>query len=80
MNTFWSGLKKGFTAYSHAISDIINAILLSIVYLVGVGLTSLFAKLIGKHFLDLKVEKKAKTYWEDLRLGKKPLDEYYRQF
>jgi len=60
------------------VSVIVNSLLLSIVYVAGVGFTSLFAKLVGKRFLETK--KKKDTYWSDLDLKKKPLEEYYRQF
>jgi hypothetical protein len=77
---FFKGFKKGMKQFSDNISLIINSILLSIVYLLGVGITSIFAKLSGKHFLDLKLSKKKKSYWSSLNLKKKPIENYYRQF
>lgn len=79
MNEFFKGLKEGFKEFSSNISIIINTILLSIVYLIGVGITSIFAKLIGKHFLDIK-HKNVDSYWSDLNLSKEPIENYYRQF
>lgn len=35
---------------------VVSSILLSVVYLIGFGLTSIIAKLIGKHFLPLGKE------------------------
>jgi DNA polymerase II large subunit len=49
------------------------------VYIVGVGLTSLTARIFKKHFLDIKM-KNVKSYWIDLNLKKKKIEEYYRQF
>lgn len=77
---FFKGFKKGFSAFGHNISIIINSILLLIVYLIGVGMTSIFAKVFNKHFLQKKIIAKKTTYWSDLNLKKKPIDEYYRQF
>jgi len=76
---FFSGFKKGMNDFGTNISTIINSVLLSLVYISGAGFTSLIAKLFGKHFLDMKASKR-KTYWSDLNLKKKPIEEYYRQF
>ena len=73
-------IKKTFLYIGNKISTVINSILLLIVYIIGVGLTAIAAKIVGKHFLQLKLDQKKKTYWEDLNLKKKPIDEYYRQF
>jgi len=77
---FFRGFKEGFKDFGHSISVIVNSALLLAVYLVGVGLTSIFAKLSGKRFLHKKLSKSRETYWSDLNLKKKPIDEYYRQF
>ena len=77
---FWKGIKKGQKEFGECIAVIINTILLSIVYFIGVGLTSIFAKLFGKHFLDLQVNGGKHTCWFELNLNKKPIQEYYRQF
>ena len=75
-----NGFKKGFKEFGYNISLIINSALLTIVYFLGVGLTSLFAKLVRKHFLDMKLSRIKKTYWSELNLEKQPIEEYYRQF
>ncbi len=77
---FINGFLRGQKKFGENISIIINSILLTIVYFIGVGLTSIFAKIFNKHFLDLKPKKNEKTYWEDLNLTKKSMKEYYRQF
>ncbi|MEK6860323.1 MAG: hypothetical protein AABX54_05920 [Nanoarchaeota archaeon] len=75
---FLSGLKEGQKIFGKNIATIINSILLSIVYFIGVGLTSIFAKLFKKRFLDLEMN--TGTYWEDLNLSKEDITKYYRQF
>ena len=76
---FVKGFKKGMGNFGMNITLIINTILLSFVYLIGVGLTSIIAKIFGKHFLETKLSKKS-TYWSNLNLKKKKFEEYYRQF
>ena len=80
VNHFIKGFKEGMKLFGERIAIIVNSALLLIVYLVGVGLTSIASKLVGKHFLDKKLSKSKDSYWEDLNLNKKPVDEYYRQF
>jgi len=76
---FWDGLKTGFSSFGNNITTIINTALLLLVYVFGVGITSVVAKISGKHFLETKTSRK-KTYWQKLDLQKKPLEKYYRQF
>ena len=78
-NMFFTGFKKGYKGFGHNITIIVNSILLSIVYIIGVGITSLISKITRKHFLDTKLSKNG-TYWHDLNLKKKKIDQYYRQF
>ncbi len=76
---FIKGLKIGLTEFGHNISRIINSLLLTIAYILGVGLTSIFAKIKKKHFLETNFTQE-KTYWTELNLKKKPLEKYTRQF
>ena len=79
--TFFSGLKAGMMEFGENISAIINSILLSIIYILGIGMPSIVAKIVGKKFMPLSPEKGAKTYWSDMNVGDtKDKDKYYRQF
>ncbi|MBD3203495.1 hypothetical protein GF327_04325 [Candidatus Woesearchaeota archaeon] len=70
--------KQGFSDYFLNINVIINILLLSLVYLSGVGLTTLLSRLLKKKFINSKT--KRKTYWNNLNLKKEELNRYYRQF
>ena len=52
---FLSGFKEGMRQFGQTISIIINSGLLLIVYFIGIGFTSIIAKLFHKHFLDLNL-------------------------
>ena len=80
LKNFFKGFKKGMGDFGQGITSIVNSALLLIVYLMGVGFTSIFAKIFHKHFLDRKLSTKDKTYWADLSLKKKSIEKYYRQF
>jgi len=75
---FFNGFHRGTKYFNTNLSIIVNFLLLLIVYLMGVGLTSITAKIFGKHFLDMK--KKKGSYWHDLNLKNKSIKEYYKQF
>lgn len=77
--SFIDGFKEGQKIFGETIAIIVNSILLGLVYFFGVGLTSIVSKIFGRKFLDLKPENK-ETYWEDLNLDKKKMEEYYKQF
>ena len=79
LKQFFNGFKEGMKNFGHSIALIISTALLAVVYMMGVGLTSFFAKVFGKHFLEMKLSKNG-TYWSDLKLKKKPIEYYYRQF
>ena len=66
--------------FGENIATLINFLLLSIVYIFGVGITKIFAKLLRKNFLELKLNVKNKSYWSKLDLKKKEIEDYYRQF
>ncbi|HDY67895.1 MAG TPA: hypothetical protein ENH85_08910 [Candidatus Scalindua sp.] len=73
------GIKKGMKYFGVVVSSIINSVLLLFIYLFGVGLTALIAKISGKNFLEIKILNRS-SYWSNLDLTKKPIKEYYNQF
>ena len=79
MKAFFSGFWEGFKEFGHNINTLVNSILLSVVYVFGVGFTSIAARLVGKRFLVTETTEED-TYWEDLDPEKKPIEEHYRQF
>ncbi len=81
LKEFFNGFSRGFKEFGHkSIGMLVNSALLFFVYLFGVGLSAVIAKISGKRFLDKEISKKSKSYWSKLDLKKKPVEEYYRQF
>lgn len=72
--------KEGFHLFGQCIATLVNSALLLVVYVLGVGIPSLIARLFNKQFLKLKPKVSTTSYWEELNLQKKPIEEYYRQF
>lgn len=79
-NSFFSGFRKGFLDFGQFIAGIINWSLLSFAYFIGIGLPSIIAKLLKKHFLETKFSEKSNSYWLDLNFKKRDIKEHYRQF
>ena len=71
--------KQGFMYFSKTISSVVNFVLLFIIYIFGIGVVSIIAKICGKHFIKYSYNKDI-TYWEELNLGKKYYDEYKKEF
>ena len=76
---FFKGIFTGMRRFGHDIAGLVNVLLLLAVYILGVGITSIIARVARKRFLDTKIDKRA-SYWSKITLGKRPKGEYYRQF
>ncbi len=80
MGSFFRGFKKGIVDFSENIGFFLNLFLLTLTYFLGVGSVFLIAKISGKKFLSLDIDKKAKTYWEERSMVDEAEDNFYRQF
>ena len=58
-NILW----KGFVKIGKTDGEFNSKVLLSVVYILGLGPTSLIAKIFRKKFLELKTEPDKDTYW-----------------
>lgn len=77
---FLRSVGKGMKGFGEKITAFVNTALLLLVYIVGVGITSLFARIFRKHFLERKTSKKKASYWSDLNIKKQEREKYYKQF
>ena len=62
------------------IGEIVNFILLSVIFYVLFGITGLILRIIGKDLLDEKIDKSAKSYWKSVRSGIFERERYTKQF
>jgi len=69
----------GFLWLSGKLRDMINFIILSAVYFLGIGLTSVFAKLFGKRFLNVK-KGRARSYWVKKHAYNEKKEDFLNQF
>lgn len=61
------------------ISKMINTILLTIVYFVGIGITSIAGKIFRKRFLDMDL-KGGESFWIEVEEKAKTREDYKRMF
>lgn len=78
MADFFNWARKSLRIFSKSIAILLNSILLTFAYFIGIGLASIIARLVGKHFLGLKPSKKG-SYWRDAKKNVK-MKGHYRQF
>jgi len=77
MKGFLSGFKEGMAAFGELVATVVNTVLLSIVYAIGVGMTKVIALVQGRRLLEKELGEE--SYWEDLKI-KEGDDSYYRMF
>ena len=75
-NTFFASFTVGMKLFGENIAVLVNTTLLVFVYFIGIGITSMVAKIMAKKFL---LQSQKKTYWQRASYSKKKED-YYRQF
>ena len=76
LRDFQRGFLGGFRLFGLSISSALNAMMLLIVYVTGIGIASLLGKAKGKRFLDKGISSSG-SYWKEI-----PNEEgrEYRQF
>lgn len=79
LKEIWNIIKSILEPIAKAISSVVNLVLLFIVYFIGIGIVSIIMKLFGKHFLELKKQNKSSN-WQEHKITKQPLEQYYRTF
>ena len=81
IKSLFSGIKEGMQEFGHTITAVVNFVLLTVVFVFGVGLISVISKVAKKKFLDKDLKKDAKTYWEKASIGgEKKKEEYTKPF
>jgi len=76
---FASGFKKGQGFFTESLSTIVNTVILTLIYIIGVGATSIFVR--GKkRMLHLETEKGKKSYWENIEKKDNTKEGFYKQF
>lgn len=79
MKAFFKGFQNGLKEFGKKVSIIVNTALLLAVYILGVGIPALVARVKHKEFMHERLERKKSTYWEDISYSPKR-GPYYKQY
>ena len=73
-------LNKGWMVFSVLLGWVMTRVILSVLYYIVITPIGIIAKISGKKFLELKIEKGKETYWERRKKTGITREEYERQF
>ncbi|MBR9706737.1 hypothetical protein GOV14_06900 [Candidatus Pacearchaeota archaeon] len=77
---FFKGFIQGQKEFGKSITVLVNSIILTAVYIFGIGITCVFAKLFRKQLLELRLEKDKKSYWKDYHQNSNKMEDCCNQF
>jgi hypothetical protein len=76
--SFFGGFKLGFTSFGHRVNSVVTAAVLVMVYVIGIGFTTLLGRIAGKKFMDMNPG--GESYWTDVEQKEETLDDCRRSF
>ncbi len=80
MRSFLKKIYDGWMLFSKALGWVNTRILLSLIYFIVFTLFRMVSIIIGKDFLDRKIEKNKETYWQKREIKPFKNELYRRQF
>lgn len=76
---FLRGFHQGFGRFGKSVATAVNAVLLFVIYAVGVGLAALMTRISGTKLLNLDAKQK-KSYYNETSIGDESKEDCLRQF
>lgn len=80
IKSFLIGFRHGNKEFTSSLSTLISVILLSFIYFLGIGLTSILMKITGMDFIAKRPDLNTQSYWKTLDVSSKNINSYYRPF
>ena len=74
-----SSVLKPLAKFGRKVGEFNSRVLLTVVYILGIGIAAVLAKIFRKHFLELKVNPEKESYWTD-RKEKITPEQFKRSF
>jgi len=75
-----SSVWEPFLKVGKKIGEFNSKVLLTIVYILGIGSAAILAKIFRKHFLELKLEPEKESYWAESKKEKNIPENFRRSF
>jgi hypothetical protein len=73
-------LNKGWMVFSILLGWVMTRVILSVLYYIVITPIGIIAKISGKKFLDLKMDRRKESYWEKRKKADLNPADYERQF
>ena len=80
LKLLFKGFIEGFHEFGFTVSTILNFVLLSIVFIFGIGLVSIYTKLTNKKVLPLKAEIQENSYWTNKKNRNATIEDSLKPF
>jgi hypothetical protein len=80
MNSFFGAVKRMWLLFAKMLGKVNTILLLSLVYLIVIGLMSLLVRLFRKDLLQKKMDFDQASYWQTRKTSDQTLDRYKFQF
>ena len=77
---FLKGFGKGIKDFGEIFGFVVNSVILLVVYVIGIGFSSILAKLLRKMCFETKPSEKKSSYWTHLEIKENDSESFYRQF
>lgn len=73
-------LRHGIELFGALINNVVVWAALFVVYVVGIGVTALFARLAGKKFLEIGIDHTDESWWKPLNQSTESRERYFDMF
>jgi len=80
MKKFYSAIKRSWLLFSRTLGKVNTVLLLSLVYLIVIGVMSLVTRLLRKDLLQKKMDLDLASYWQIKHSSEQTLDRHKFQF
>lgn len=77
---FFKSFGQGLHEFGETVSIVFTTVLLTGVFVIGVGLTWLTSRVAGKYFLETSISKERSTYWVSFDFDPSDHERLHRQF
>ena len=73
-------LKEYWLRFAKFLGKVNTIILLSLVYIIVIGVFALVIKVLRRDFLQKKIDKNSTTYWQERKMAEESLQRFASQF
>lgn len=76
---FLDGFRHGFKSFGMIVTNIVNTVLLLLIYFVGVGFAALITRITSQKLMSVE-KKKTNSYYKVNKTEKQNIEDFYKQY